>query len=172
MTIREQVRRIIKVAPFLPLHLFWIFSITFIGVPVIINSVITKWTETVGMPSKHNGIQQRLRNGQVEYFYSIQYIFQVKGEKKEYKLERGFSDESEARRQLKEAMKPTGQISIWHDNSDPMNVTTEKMENLPSQVIPFFIVPQILVLAFIRWYMLKCYEIYFNHSAAARDEYV
>jgi len=162
MTIKEQVRRIIKAAPHLPIQTMIGISILFFGIPILLNqffeSVTTHWTETKGLAVDHKEIQDRIRDGEVEYFYSIGYEFNVNGERNIAFLDKGFRDKSLAENELKSELSNPTKVSIWYDNSDPMKVTFSN-EEIGWPVFIGVLVILILPLLYFRWLLLKYYEL-------------
>jgi hypothetical protein len=167
MTIREQVRRIIKAAPHLPIQTMTGISILFFGIPILLNqffeSVTAHWTETKGIAADHKVIQDRIRDGEVEYFYSIGYEFNANGKKDIIFLDKGYRDKSLAESELNSELSNPTTITIWYDNSDPINVTFERTDISGSVFLGLLII-LILPLLYFRWLMLKYYELEIEES--------
>jgi hypothetical protein len=163
MTIKEQLKRIIKVAPYFPFKTLTGISILFFGIPIILtqffDSVTTHWIETTGTLTDHKAVQDRIKNDEVEYFYSIGYEFQADGKKNTIFVDRGFSDKSVAERELNsELNNPPTSINFWYDKSDPSRVILE-MEYISWPVYIGVLAILILLLLYFRWLMLKFYEL-------------
>ena len=162
MTIKEQARRIIKAAPHLPIQTMIGISILFFGIPILLNqffdSVTTHWTETKGISTDHKEVQERIRDGEVEYFYSIGYEFIANGKRSIAFLDKGFRDKSLAESELNSTLSNPTEIRIWYDNSDPMRVAFSK-EQIIWPVFIGLLVILIFPLLYFRWLMLKYYEL-------------
>ena len=160
MTIKEQIRRIIKAAPHLPFATF--YGIIFLLViPIILfqifNSITTHWTKTIGIPVNHKEVQDRLRDGQVEYFYSIGYKYIADGKENIAFQDEGFRDKSMAERQLNDRLAYPTNIEIWYDSSDPRRVVfTEEISWI---VLIGGLLILTLPILYIRWLLLKYYEL-------------
>lgn len=71
MTIKEQIKRITKAAPHLPIQTVTGVSILFFVIPVLVMQMfddgLIRWVETKGVIADHQGVHERQRNGEPEY---------------------------------------------------------------------------------------------------------
>lgn len=162
MSISEQIKRIIKAAPHFPIQALTGLSILFFAIPVLVLQLIDEgmiqWVETKGIIADHQGVHERQRNGQAEYFYYITYGFDVNGKSFNTSYEKAFSDNASAEADMHAKLSESGSITVWYDKSDPSRANFEK----EAQAWPAFLgvlILAVLMLAYFRWLMLKYYEL-------------
>jgi len=161
MKAKEQIKRIAKAAPHLPIQAMTSLAILFV-IPFLIfqiyNSVSTSWSQTNAIIKKSNGIQERIKNGEPEFFYSIEYSFNVNSEEFIIPFEKGFDNKGVGESDLRSRLTEQKSATIWYDQSNPLNASFEEV-NSQWQVYLGILLLLIFVLIYFRWLMLKYYEL-------------
>jgi hypothetical protein len=162
MTIKEELRRIIKAAPHLPIQALLSIAILVILIPTLLiqmgDSVFTRWVETEGVISANRGVQDRIKNGRTEYFFSIDYEFIVNNHRYVAPYEKGYSERSSAERDLQAILIESKPITLWYDRANPKNSTFDQHKMLWPGYLAVLVM-LILLLLYFRWLMLKYYEL-------------
>jgi hypothetical protein len=162
VTMIEQARRILKAAPHLPFQAVTGLAILLFGIPMLsyqmFDSVHIQWVETKGTVSTVRGVQDRIRNGKVEYFYSINYAYDVGGQTFIVPVEHAYAYREFAEKGQKEAMAESRPVAIWFDKANPSRATTDE----PNVMWPAYLgilVILVFTLLYFAWLMLKYYEL-------------
>jgi hypothetical protein len=162
MSIKEQLRRILMVAPRLPIKAAMGLAILLYGIPVCLyqmfDSGFIQWKEAEGTISTHRGIQERNRNGKREYFYSIDYAYEVDGQTFILPFEGGYDDRGFAEDKLKETLDESKPATIWFDRADPSEATFDAGRMMWPAYLGILTI-LMLPLLYFRWLMLKYYEL-------------
>ena len=162
MTIREQIRRIAKAAPHLPIQALTGVVILVFGIPMLtmqmFDSGFIAWVETKATITDDKGVQERYMNGELEYFYSIGYEFNANGQHFIAFLEKGFEDRAWAEIELDVMLAESKSVALWYEKSNPSNTTFEN-EGPRWPIYLGLLVLLTLLLAYFRWLMLKYYEL-------------
>lgn len=160
MSITEQLRRIVKAAPNLPIQMVSGIALI-IAIPILtfkgIEGLTYNWTEGTAKPIEHSQIQERIREGEQEYFFKIFYAIMVNNKEYRTSEELGFRTEKEAQAALNEKM-DKNDVKIWYSTKNP-DKATFKIEQTYWQAYFLTIGLLLLVLAYFRWLFLKYYEL-------------
>ncbi|MGB3585246.1 MAG: DUF3592 domain-containing protein [Tunicatimonas sp.] len=161
MKFTEQLKRIVKVSQFLPIQSFNSL-ILLIALPILTYKcakiLATDWVETKATPTAFTKIQERIRENEPEYFFKVYYSFDVDEEIFEIIREQGLRLIEEAEQNLMIAQTNKQSIPVWYNKSNPENTELE-MEGTNWFIYLFAIGLIILMLAYLRWIMLKYYEL-------------
>lgn len=161
MTIKEQARRIIRAAPHLPIQALMSISIL-CSIPTLLVQIadtgFINWIETEGTIQTNKGVQDRTRNGNTEYFFSIEYEFIVNNHRYVAPFEKAYSERSSAERDLQAILKESKPITLWYDRANPKNSTFDQHKMLWPGYLAVLVM-LILLLLYFRWLMLKYYEL-------------
>jgi hypothetical protein len=161
MTIKEQIRRILKAAPYLPIQAVQTFAYL-IAIPILINLILTsfstEWVEGKATILNYTAVQERTKDEEVEYFYSIGYDFSVVGHHYTTPFEKSYDDKRVAEIDLQQIIADSRPATLFYDASNPSNV---KFTNPNGWWILYsgLLVLVILLLMYNRWLMLKYYEL-------------
>lgn len=162
MTITEQIRRIAKAAPHLPIQALTGAAILLFGIPMLtmqmFNSGLIQWVEAKAIIIDDKGVQERYRNGELEYYYSIGYGFHVNGQQFIASFEKGFEDRAWAEVELEAVLAESNSVTLWYEQSNPSN-TTFKKEGARWPAYLGIVGLLTLLLAYFRWLMLKYYAL-------------
>jgi len=131
-----------------------------------INRLTTGWTEVTATPTGYSKIQERIREGEPEFFFKIQYEFIATGRKYEAANELGYRNFESAQKIAKSKMNESG-VQIWYSSKNPNNVTfskenTEWRDHLKASG------SIILILIFSQWLYRKIWPT--NHPFQRRAE--
>src|SRR5690348_3813938 len=122
------------------------------------DSGFIQWIKTEGRVSTDKGVQERNRNGKPEYFYTIDYAYEVNGQTLILPFEKGYDDQKFALGELKETLDQSKPITIWFDQADPSRATFDHHRTMwPTHL--GLLVLLILPLVYVKWLMLKYYEL-------------
>lgn len=163
MSIKEQFEGILKASPHLPFASLRLISIL-IGIPFFLvqflNTITTSYTEIDAVFKGYTSVQERVREGKIEYFFKLNYSFRVNGKdyslsKDNYYISREIAEFNLTQSQLGEY---SGPISIWYKTNDPHET---KFENPNVQWIGYLgLIVLLSALAFyFKWILLKFYEL-------------
>lgn len=162
MSISEQLSRIIKVAPYLPYQT--VCSIGFlIAIPILmyrgVDGLSSDWKKGRAKPIEHTQIQERIREGEPEYFFRIVYSFSINDQAYTISEELGFRTVEYAQATISQKIR-NGEISIWYSAKDP-NKSTFRVEHTYWQGYFVAVAGLLLPLAYFRWLFLKYFELDF-----------
>ena len=162
MTIKEQIKRIVKAAPHLPVQAWTGAAILFIWIPVLLTQMfdegLIQWVEAKGVVADHQGVHERHRDGEPEYFYYIAYEFSVEGKEFRAFFEEGYKTKSWAESELESRLAETTPVTLWYEASDPANATFEKEAPTWPAYLGMLVL-SVLILAYFRWLLLKYYAL-------------
>ena len=159
MKIREQLRRIFKAAPYLPIQSVASISLL-IGIGFMIYNIMdkisTNWKMSTAEPIQLSSIQERIRNKEKEYFYKVNYEYSANYQSYSIYQEKGFKTYGEAKKGAENDMK--FQIPLWYSEKNPLKYHLEEYQTYWQ---PYFIglIIFILFLSYFRWLFLKYYEL-------------
>lgn len=159
MKIGEQLRRIFKAAPYLPIQSFASISLL-IGIGFMIynlmETISTNWKMSTAKPIQLSSIQERIRNKEKEYFYKVSYEYTANSHSYFIYQEKGFKTYGEAKEGTENDM--NFQIPLWYNERNPLNYHLEEYQTYWQQYFISLII-FILFLSYFRWLYLKYYEL-------------
>lgn len=161
MTIKNQFLKIIKAAPHLPRQTFYLI-VALISVCVFIykgiNENFKDWEMTQAQYASCTKIQERIKDKKPDYFFGLQYSFQVKGDLFYHFDQESYSTLERADRRVSQLNESNHARQIWYLKSNPNKSTSENPEN---DWIAYFMVATIMVcvVLYIKWILLKYYKL-------------
>lgn len=161
MSIKEQLRRIIKVIPHFPIQtITGLAAIIIIPVFLYRGTVIltTSWELTTATPSEFTNVQERIREDEPDFFYKIYYSYNANDEQYITTRERSFRTREKAESERSEEVIKPITVELYYDSKNPNNSEFEQDQTFWQ---PYFLLIPIFLglLAYFRWLMLKYYEL-------------
>lgn len=123
MTIKEQVRGIIKAAPYLPIQALTLLSF-FIILPILLVQLFEAYTatyrETAATFTSFSRIQERIMKNETDFFFQLNYGFKVDGKDYQAVLDRGgHSTQDAAEFSLSQFTEKPNPVTIWYNPKNP-----------------------------------------------------
>ena len=160
MSIFEQLRRIVKAAPNLPIQMVAAIALL-IGTGIVgykaFDGLFANWTEGTAELVDYTEVQERTREGEPEYFYKLHYKFTVDNQDYHVKRERGFRTSNLALETLEEEVK-IHLSPVWYSSWNPNKATLEE-DDTKWYFFLYALIPVMLALIYLRWIFMKYYEL-------------
>jgi len=131
MNIQEQLRRILKAAPYLPYKAFT-GTVMLLAIPFVIFKAVEgwnyKWTEGTAHPVEYVDVQERIVDKSANYFYKIIYSYKVNDKNYQIPKEMGSSTQAQAASALKDAKANPVALAVWYSGTNPGIATLRQEE--------------------------------------------
>jgi len=158
-TILKQLRKIINAAPHLPFQSAFGLALL-ISVPILsfkfFEKIIPDWSETTAFPIEYSNIQDRIRQKESEFFFTIKYSYKDAESTLYLTNEYSYRGEKIAEESLESLQDEN--ISIWYNVRSPKAFVLSEFE---TYWLPYLmsIIVALLFLKYIRWLLIKFYEL-------------
>lgn len=163
MSIKEQFEGILKASHHLPFASLRLISIL-IGIPFLLiqffNTITTSYNEVDAVFIGYTPVQERTREGKIEYFFKLSYSFRVNGKDYSLSKDNGYISREIAEFNLTQSQlgEYPGPISIWYNTKDPYET---ELENPNTNWILYLALIALLgaLAYYFKWVLLKYYEL-------------
>jgi hypothetical protein len=161
MKISEQLRRIIKAAPHFPVQTY-----TGVGLLIALPFCLVQlyaaapfnWIKTEAVIKDSEPVQERFRDKEVEYYYTLDYSFKVGGQQYSIFFDKAFTDQRQAREELQTTLSKAEKVFVWYKRTNP-SIASFQDTSSQCQLYLVIVITMVILLAYFRWMMLKYYEL-------------
>lgn len=126
MSISEQLRRILKAAPYLPYKAVT-GTVMLLAVPFVIFKAAEgwnyNWTEGTAHPVEYVDVQERIVDKSANYFYKIIYSYKVDSKNYQIPKDLGASTQAQTASALEVDRANPVAIPVWYSATDPSKAT-------------------------------------------------
>lgn len=156
MTYKEEIKAIIKAAPYLPRQAFNGLMLLII-IPVLVfkgfQELSINWTETKAKPIEISRVQERIKNDKPDFFFRVTYQY---GAGSIHVSEESYPSEFMANNRIEILTKYTSGVPLWFSGRNTSTLVDPTSQWYIHFIIALFF---LTLLAYFKWLLIKYYQL-------------